>query len=897
MNFLKYILHGFMRQKLRTALAILSIFFTFTMMITISLFFSSAQETDFESIERSVAFDIEIKSTGHSDVSPDPLIIEEVVPEVESMDGVTGVYPVIRGYGFTTESGKPNHFVQVFGARDSLDIGYVDYSKGEYSLEEGECVISSEAASSLGDQVRDGRVDPGENITINIPSLAGVKEASFRVSGIYDVTGRFQQDSGFWTSPRVIVGLEELQGIMGIAGMATHVVVTVDDDLYDLSDPTNPAREAERLAMEIAEELGDEYDVTAPKAEAIQGGTTGFLTSLSYLFAILFPAISGILVSSVMNLSVEDKTRELAIMRLLGSRRAFVGKVVLFELGIIMLVGIIPAILLGSVLAQGIVFLFGLNLDLVSLELSTQLILQLVVAVIITVLFSLAPILRALKTSPSDSISRVKSPGTFRFISTERVDKKLVLTGWFVFGSLMVAISSVIYLVRSSGDDTFCLASIGLMTVLPISLSVALLGGVPYLEDGLARIFYPFTSKTNKIVRSYIKRNVRRNISTNLIFGTIVAILIMFTSIFSSVIGSSSDQIRLGMGSDIRVYIDEVGFGEEELAPISDIEGVGSVSSILGPWVLEVTDLISKEDGNALAYGVDSNLTSTIYSSGIDIVEGSRADIDGMGPDEMTISQGLAKNLKVSKGDIISVNMGSVDERMSKEFYEVAAVVSQMPGFIGIFGDSADMMIQGVLLSHEGYHRLSDNEDNRTYSSLFVDIEEGGDKDWVMERLNERFGSLDSVYVVDTESQIRMVNILLLALNSAMTVISSILLFVAIFSLVINLYASIKEREYEIGVLKSVGLRKFEILKALLSEGIVIAISSMLLGIVAGAVVAALGIYAYNTISVVDMEFHLPWFIIGYLTLFTIGSAIFGSFFPAFLVSRKQVINLMKKIE
>ena len=897
MNFLKYILKGFGRQKLRTILAVLSIFFTFTMMITISLFFSSAQETDFESIERAVDFDIEIKSVGHSDISPEPLDVDQVVGGVEDMEGVTGVYPVIRGYGFTLKGGSPNHFVQLFGAREDLDIGHVEYSRGEYSLGNGKCVISSEAASSLGDQADDGRLDPGESVTINIPTTAGIQEASFEIAGVYDITGRYQQDSGFWTSPRIIVGLGDLQEIMGVQGQATHVLVTLDEDLYDLSDPTNPARGAENVALDVARVVGDDYDVTAPKAEAIQGGTTGFLTSLSYLFAILFPAISGILVSSVMNLSVEDKTRELAIMRLLGSRRSFIGKVVLLELGVILLAGIIPAVLLGSFLAQSIVFLFGLDLDLVSLKVSTQLIIQLIIAVLVTVLFSLAPILRALKTSPAESISRVKSAGTFRFISTERVDKKLVLTGWFVFGALMVAIISVIYLLRSPGDDTFCLASIGLMTVLPISLSIGLLGGVPYLEDGLARIFYPVTSRTNKIVRSYIKRNVRRNISTNLIFGTIVAILIMFTSIFSSVIGSSTDQVKMGIGSDVRIFIDEAGFGREDLDPISNMDGVESVSSVMGPWYLDVSDLIGKEDGNSLVYGIDENITSTVFSSGIDIVEGSRSDIESMGDEEITLSEGMAKNLKVGRGDVISVNFESVDDRPRKEFFEIAAVISQMPGFIGIFGDSTEMGIQGALLSHQGYRRISEVGGNQSYSSVFVNIEDEGSRKTVVDRLNERFGSLDSVFVVDTQNQIDMMNIQLLALNTAMTVISSILLVVAIFSLVINLYASIKEREYEIGVLKSVGLRKFEVLKALLSEGIVIAVASMLLGVVAGAVVAALGIYAFNTISVVDMNFQLPWFIIGYLALFTVGSAVFGSFFPAFLVSRKQVINLMKKIE
>ncbi|MEA3558007.1 MAG: FtsX-like permease family protein, partial [Candidatus Thermoplasmatota archaeon] len=832
MNFLKYILHGFSRQKVRTILAVLSILFTFTTMITISLFFSSAQATDLEVIERNIAFDIEVKKASHSDMDPDLLVVEDVLPDLEGRSGVTGIYPIIRGFGYTEEGGMPTHFMQIFGAKEELQIGHLSSSQGSYDLTPGGCVISSETALSLGDA--NGRIDPGDHITINIVTPTGIVKADLVVNGIFDVTGRFQQDSGFYRSPSIILDLDYLQNITGNIGKATHVIVTVDRGLYDLSNPTDPAKKVERIALSMAGDLGKDYEVTTPKGMAIEGGNTNFLSSLSYLFAILFPAISGILVSSVMNLSVEDRTKEFATLRLLGGRRTFIGKVVLLELGVILAAGIVPALLLGSLLAKGIVLLFGLDLDIVSIRVSTQLLLQLLIAVVITVLFSISPIIRALKTSPGESISRVKSAGTFKFVSTERVDRKLVVSGWLVFGALMVAIISVIFLIRSPGNDAICFGSIGLLTILPVSLSIGLLGGITFLEDALVRLFYPVTVRTNKIIRSYIKRNVRRNISTNLIFGTTVAMLIMFSTLFSSLIGSTSDQVRMGVGSDIRIYLNEDGFGYEELDPIANMEGVDHISSVSGPRFMDISDLISTNDATAWAFGIDRNFTDSIYASGMKISEGERSDLDDLADDEIAISKSLAKEMELKKGDRISVEFDSKGDGSNREFFKIAVVISQLPGFIGLFTDTQKGDFGGVLFSHEGYERLLSDGEDITFTSIFIDVNKAN-KDHVVDLLGERFGSSNNVFIVDTDGLILLMNIQLIALNAVMGVITTILLIVAIFSLVINLYASIKEREYEIGVLKSVGLRNFEVLKALLSEGVVIAVASMFLGVVAGA--------------------------------------------------------------
>ncbi len=898
MNVLKYILHGFSRNVLRTILAVLSVFFMFTMMVAISLFFSSAQETDFDSINRQVAYDIEIVRVGHTDLNPRYLDVGQVEEKVGEEAGITGLYPVLRGYGFTTVASEPSHFFSLYGVEEEYDIGVVDFSEGDYELEEGKCVISRSASLSIGETVGKSRAEIGESFEIHYPTRDGIVNSTLEISGIYDIRGRYVESSLYRDIPYIVVDLRYLQNLTGLEGEATQIMITVDQGLYDLSDPANPSRDVQRVARSIARVIGEDYDVTAPKADALEKGSTGFLSSLSYLFAILLPAISGILVASVMNLSVEEKSQEIATLRLLGAKRHFVGKVVITELFGILLMGMIPALIIGPLLANAIIFLFGLDFRLTSLELSLQLTLQIVIAVIVSVLFSISPILKALRTHPSESINRVKSQGTFKFVSTERVDRKLVFSGWFVFGSMMIAIFSVVYLVSSPGGDTLCFSSIALMTLLPISLSIALLGGVPYLEDLMTRGFFPVTRQTNKIIRSYIKRNVRRNISTNLIFGTIVAILIMFSSIFSSFVYSSSDMIRDSIGSDIRVFMATSGMREDDIGPIEDIEGVSAVSGLAGPVNVQATDLIIRNERGIFAYGIDESLTDALYMSRARFSEGGPSDLRSLGEDGVALSEGLAKTLEVGRGDDMSIVADWDGREKKKMYFEIKAVVSSMPGFLGGFSENSDHSFQSALFSIEGYARVRGVEpENVTFSSLFIDPVGDDDKQHIVDRLNERFGASDSVFIVDTDETIDMATASIVILNVIMTVISVLLLIVAIFSLVINLYASIKEREYGIGVLKSMGLRNFEVMKSLMVEGVVIAVVSMCMGVISGLAVAYIGIYAFNSISMVRFDFYPPWIIIVILTLITFVFGTIGSLFPAFAVSRKEVINLMKKTE
>ncbi len=894
----KYLLHSFMHNKLRTTMAVLSVLVTFSMMITISLFFATAQETDFDEINKWVGYDIEVQSVGHADLNPVYMNITEVEDTLDTVSGIESVNPVLTTYGMTLKGFEPNHFFELIGTYDDYQAGFVESSVGEYRLGWGECVLSVKAAYSFGEQVGKHHATVGDKITVWTVVDEEIVSTQLTVTGIYEVSGRFRWENPYAHGSYVVMNLDYLQNLTGLENKASTITITVDQNLYDLQDPTNPAKEVEAIAKNTASKLGEDYDVSAPKAAAIGNTTSSFLTSLSYLFAILLPAISGILVSSVMNLSVEEKSQEIATLRLLGARRSFVLKVVMAELASILAFGIALAFPLGFLIGQATIFLFQLDMQLTGLELTGQLIMQIAIGVGVTVLFSIMPIIRALKTNPAEAINRVKSSGSYKFVSSEGVDKKLVLGGLFVFIAIMISFFSILWFLQSirSGGEEICIAAIGMMIIIPASLSVSLLFLVPYMETIITFIFYPVTKKTNKITRKSIKRNVRRNVSTNIIFGIIVGILILFSSMFSSIMASTRESAEVGIGSEVKVDMWENEMPISDLFTIQEIDGVDTAGGATAFKQVTVSDVILKESTNAFAIGFDKNVIDSVYQQHVKLKEGSRSDIRDMDDDDVTLSTDVAERLDVSKGDKISITVERDGGTTKKMFFEVKAVVDQMPGYVGVIGRNTD--VDGIAFSLEGYSKVFGiSMENLTYTAIFIDCESKAITPQVVEKLQERFGSIEGVWVTDTQEAILGQQIVMGVLQAVFTAISSLLMVVALFSLLANLYASVKEREYEIGVLKAMGLKNLDVLVALMLEGLAIALVSMVIGVFSGLVVSWLGIYAYNSVAPLQLSFLPPYAVMAYLLIFTAVMGLAGSFLPAILVARKPIIALMKRIE
>jgi putative ABC transport system permease protein len=119
---------------------------------------------------------------------------------------------------------------------------------------------------------------------------------------------------------------------------------------------------------------------------------------------------------------------------------------------------------------------------------------------------------------------------------------------------------------------------------------------------------------------------------------------------------------------------------------------------------------------------------------------------------------------------------------------------------------------------------------------------------------------------------------------------SMIALAVAIGFLVIflSMYSTVVERTRDIGVLKSLGASKVYIVQALLSEIALVCLAGIFFGIGLSYLARAFFLSAFPTLSILITA---DWILRA--ALIAVGGGLFGALYPAWLASRKDVIEAL----
>jgi len=881
MNAWRYVLRGLRTNKRRYALGASSIIISTMIMITIGVVFAGGQNEFRSFFDRAYAYDLEIHQiqVGFNTTYFD---IDEVSKNLSGIDGIESVNPILGSVLYGNSTGNSTgRAMLVYGARSSYTAGRTVSLEGKYDLSQGNAILSKSMAAKLSAKVGD---------TVNFRTLFSIPPKTFsaNVSGIVELEGRFSPG----VVEYVIVDIDYLGSQLNLSGKATTLFVLVDQNLYDLQNTVDPVANVFALGERVALKLGTDFEVTAMKGflvrESMQG--TSFFGIMLYVFSGFFPAISGVMVSSILNLSVEDRAHDLAILRLMGSRRRSIGRIILVELGLIMVLGLPIGVAMGLILP----FTFA-SAQLSSanpMNIATTISIQIFITISVLMVFAIRPLMKALRSDPIEAVRRTRFLGQLTFQQSSGIDRRIPVSGMLLFLALAYSTMVIPYiLLFSTGTEIVSYILISIMTML-VCLCTALLVFAGQLERALVAILQPATSKTNKLARSNISRYSRRNLSTNVIFGVVVAILIFFTSLLSTVRGSIEDTARFESGADIRV---RSAFD----IPDSRFDGVIAVPGIqtgagVGPKIgAQLSNLVGPSGDNSGLYAADARLPGAAYLSDEDYYYGG-PDTFNLANDTIIISRSMSTSLNVRGGDTIRVDEG---ERHS--FLKITAILNTFPGFpFEITQTGGISRNQASFISFEQYHYLK-NETGLTnrYSDLFLKVSSGSDPEKVAELVKAIVSDTEGVRISVTKTNVKQVMEVTSFLDVIFSAVLLGMMMVAVFSLMSNLYASIKEREFEIGVLRAVGMRRSQVLQSLMLEGVAVAVGAVLLGFITGLIVSYIMVWFIGILSALGWSFVLPWDIMGLVLAVTLITSIIGVMITSRSVTKKEVITLIKRTE
>ena len=838
---LRIALRNLWEHKLRTALLGVSIvggvgFVVASFVFTDSL--SAAFDAVFEGAAEGVDIVVApVSEGGQSSAEAFPLIDAELADDILAVEGVEAVRPNLQG------------FVTV--VTDEPSVGFApDFV---ISWPEGESNLVLDGASPTGNQVvvdsgtaEAAGLDVGDTI-----ELAGVSQSeTFEIVGTFSFgEGGFGVGAGFYA-----LDFDRAAELLGADGVtAFDVSVLPDADLGSVVAALDDVLPSEAEAIDARQAAEDQ-------AAELQEGI-GFFNTFILVFAGISLIVGAFVMYNAFRVVVAQRSRELALIRLLGTTRRQLILSVLSEAVIVGLVASVRGVAAGVLLAvaiRGLLESLGGSLPDAGLTVSPRTIaVGLAVGLATTLVAALLPALRTTRITPIEALR-------------DQPELREVKPWWGIAGLALLLLSGGVIgagITRAAenaaltGDSTpiiligvGCLLLFGAMFMLARVLArplVSLLGGAVRTTPGI-------------IGRENARRTPRRTAvtSSSLMIG--VGLVAMVAVLSQSVQDTIFDAVENTFASELLVqaagFDPTAGIPREVAAVVEGTEGVERVGRI------NYLTIGVPGDAEVLAIGVEPETIELSFN--YDEVQGS---FDGLGPNTVAVQRVEADNSGWAIGDSIDLVVGGEDYEA-----EIVAIFD----YSGEISDS-----QSYYLAYEEVARA---QDRPLDGSLSVSLTEGADPSEVQESLSEALADFPTVQVQTLSDIIEQVNT---GLNALLGMVAGLLvmsLIVAVVGIVLTLYLAVFERTRETGMLRAVGLTKRQTRRMIRTESIMIAVFGTVLGLVLGLVCGwALSIGVAGT----GVSLGVPWVWIGAALVAALVTGMLAAIIPARRATRMDILE------
>ncbi|MFG2620580.1 ABC transporter permease [Streptomyces sp. NPDC048507] len=645
--------------------------------------------------------------------------------------------------------------------------------------------------------------------------------------------------------------------LLGATGVFTHVNVTAKEGVSD-----------ERLKENVAAAVGaGTYELqTAKEAAAANKKDMGFLDVMKYVmlgFAGIAFLVGIFLIFNTFSMLVAQRTREIGLMRAIGSDRSQINRSVLIEALLLGVAGSLAGVAAGVGLAVGLMKLMGqmgmhLSTDDLTVSWTTPVI-GLALGTVVTVVAAYVPARRAGKVSPMAALRDAGTPGD-RKAGRIRAALGLVLTA--VGGAALFLAAAA----DKAGTGSLWLALGVFFSLIGFIVIGPLLAGV-VVRLLAAPVLRPFGS-VGRLAERNALRNPRRTGATAAALMIGLALVACLSVVGSSMVSSATDELDRTVGADY--IVDSAAM--QPVVPQAEqamraVKGLDHVTAYR-----EVKAKITAPDGSSLQG--DLSATDPTYAQDLRRKTLAGRHEDAYAPGAMSVGSLYAEAHHVTVGDELTVAFtGGKTVRL-----KVAAITSDEgnidKGVKYISTATAEANVPAEQLAHPFMlmGKAQPGQADSAYAALKTALAEypqytvRNQTDY-KENLRDQVGQLlNMVY-----------GLLALAI------------IVAVLGVVNTLALSVVERTREIGLMRAIGLSRRQLRRMIRLESVVIALFGALLGLGLGM---GWGATAQQLLALQGLKvLEIPWPTI--LGVFA-GSALVGLFaalVPAFRAGRMNVLN------
>ncbi|MEV2213744.1 FtsX-like permease family protein [Streptomyces sp. NPDC050997] len=849
MTVLKTSMRNFFAHKGRMALSAVAVLLSVAFVCG-TLVFTDTMNTTFDKLFATTASDVTVSpKEAKSDDTPQngkpESLPASLLAQVKKADGVKSVEGAVSSMNVTVvdrdndNMGSTSGAPTIAGNWTKSDARAMEVTSGHTPRGPTEVMVDADTADKhhlkMGDELR--TIAQTGDFKAKIVGIATFKVTNPGAAIVYFDTATAQRE------------------LLGATGRFTQIYVNAASGVADA-----------QLKQHVTQALDGTYKIQTAKENADENrqGIDSFMNVIKYAmlgFAGIAFLVGIFLIINTFSMLVAQRTREIGLMRAIGSSRKQVNRSVLVEALLLGVVGSILGVGAGVGIAIGLMKLMsaaGMNLstDDLTVKVTTP-VAGVLLGVVVTVLAAYLPARRAGKVSPMAALRDAGTPA----------DGRAGLVRGLI-GLVLTAAGAVALFAAANADKAsdgalmlgggVVLSLIGFVVIGPL-----LAGGVVRaISAVLLRAFGP----VGRLAERNALRNPRRTGATGAALMIGLALVACLSVVGSSMVASATSELDKSVGADFIVQ------GNQRIVPQAEkaMQKTPGLSHVTRYKELEAT--LTSPDGKT----DDSGVTAADPTYAQDLRRPTTAGSlsAAYGKNAMSVGSDYAAKHGVHVGDSLTVAFKGGETAKLK----VAAIT-----------DDDTAIDQGA--------RYLSIETMRTYvppaqippNTIMFAKAEKGQAEQAYAALKKSMHEYPQYQVRDQTDYKQELKDQIGQLLNMVYGLLALAIIVAILGVVNTLALSVVERTREIGLMRAIGLSRRQLRRMIRMESVVIALFGALLGLGLGM---GWGATAQKLLALEGLNvLEIPWpTIIGVF----IGSAFVGLFaalVPAFRAGRMNVLN------
>jgi putative ABC transport system permease protein len=854
---LRLALRGLLTRKLRSVLTAIAIVLGVAMIsgtFVLTDQISGAFDQIFQAANKGTDAVVKPSPTFGSDSGSQqdvPLFVpESLVVRVQQVPGVRAADGAISETGFLVLDGKlvkPTGGAPPILASDPPDFRVSTLLAGRFPT-------AASASSALPDLAVDKGLADRKHLKVGqqvqVATSTGLHPA--RVEGII----KFPASTG--GASIMSAPLATIQRWFGEDGQLSEIRVAAKAGVsqQQLANRVRAAIGSPRL--EVKTGAKDASDSAGDINKAIDG----FLTPALLAFGVIAVFVGAFIIFNTFSITVAQRLREFAMLRTLGASRRQVLRVVSLEALVIGLLSSLLGLAGGYGVAAGINAVFravGVGIPTTSPTLAVRtVVLALIVGVGVTLLASIGPARRATKIPPIAALREGAVLPRGRFARFGPV---------FAFLLGLVGVLLIIQGFSGSGSTSRKLIGMGIGALL-VFVAVAMFARfvVRPITQVLGWPLEKLAGTTGRLARENAMRNPARTARTAAAL-MIGLGLIVFVAVFTQ---GLKDGFRASVVGSLRGNV--VAQSSTFLpmpAGVTKIIAQDSDMTVVSPLVADRARVVG--GGTHSIQSIDPATFAKVWK--LRWKQGSDATYGTLGRDGVVVDVDVAKSehLHVGSSLRLQTRAGKTGTYVVRGTY-----------------DANNSPFNGFLMTPQGFDEISTN---RGPINVLGQTTSGSDPKKVVAHIQTL---LDKSYpIAEIKTQDQFVKAQLDQLNGIIYLLYALLaisVIISVFGIVNSLVLSIYERTREIGMLRAIGLGRWQTRWMVCYESVITSVIGGILGTIVGIF---FGFVMSKGLASQGIEFSVPIF---QVIIFLLASAILGvlaSILPARRASRVKVLEAL----